>query len=313
MKENSVISEKLRVRYRDCFYSGTTAHPVYVDCLRAAPGQRPHLPIVMLHGGFHTGSAYLSAPDGRPGWAPFFARRGHDVFVADWPGHGRSPACPAFADLSTRDIAQALGVLLGDVGPAILFAHSAAGSMAWWLADQFPDKVAAVVGIAPGPPSNIQPALPDDAHAVNALRFDTAAGCPVYSEMSKPVYADLDFIRTYWANATRFPADSLALYAKSVVAESARVLNERFNIGGAGLRIDDAARVAGRPILVITGEHDPRHSRDIDGAVAAYLQADFIWLADIGIHGNGHMLMIEDNSDDVAGVIVDWMLRRGLR
>jgi pimeloyl-ACP methyl ester carboxylesterase len=169
------------------------------------------------------------------------------------------------------------------------------------------------VGIAPGPPSNIQPALPDDAGAVNALRFDTAAGCPVYSEMSKPVYADLEFIRTYWANSARFPAGNLALYARSVVAESARVLNERFNIGGAGLRIDDAERVARRPILVITGEHDPRHARDVDGAVAAYLQADFIWLADIGIRGNGHMLMIEDNSDEVAGVIVEWMHARNLR
>jgi len=33
----------------------------------------------------------------------------------------------------------------------------------------------------------------------------------------------------------------------------------------------------------------------------------FIRLADIGIHGNGHMMMMEKNSDQIAKVIVDWM------
>jgi hypothetical protein len=33
----------------------------------------------------------------------------------------------------------------------------------------------------------------------------------------------------------------------------------------------------------------------------------FIRLADIGIHGNGHMMMEEKNSDQIAGVISDWL------
>jgi hypothetical protein len=31
----------------------------------------------------------------------------------------------------------------------------------------------------------------------------------------------------------------------------------------------------------------------------------FIKLAELGIHGNGHMMMLEKNSDDVAKVITD--------
>ena len=116
---------------RDCFYSGTATHPMYVDYFRAASGSRELLPIVMLHGGFHTGSIYLTTPDGRQGWAPYFSLRGHDVYVVDWPGHGRSPASDQFSNLSIRDIAEALQVLLDDVGPAIVFAHSAAGPIAW--------------------------------------------------------------------------------------------------------------------------------------------------------------------------------------
>jgi hypothetical protein len=33
----------------------------------------------------------------------------------------------------------------------------------------------------------------------------------------------------------------------------------------------------------------------------------FIKLADLGIHGNGHMMMLEKNSDQVAQVIASWL------
>lgn len=36
-------------------------------------------------------------------------------------------------------------------------------------------------------------------------------------------------------------------------------------------------------------------------------KADFCFLADRGIVGNGHMLMLEQNSDAIADIIVDWL------
>lgn len=36
-------------------------------------------------------------------------------------------------------------------------------------------------------------------------------------------------------------------------------------------------------------------------------KADFCFLADRGIVGNGHMLMLETNSDEIAGIILDWL------
>jgi hypothetical protein len=35
----------------------------------------------------------------------------------------------------------------------------------------------------------------------------------------------------------------------------------------------------------------------------------FIKLAELGIHGNGHMMMLEKNSDDVSKVITDWLAK----
>ncbi|HKX40362.1 MAG TPA: alpha/beta fold hydrolase [Burkholderiaceae bacterium] len=295
----------------NCFFSGTESHPVHVDVLPKARIGQTKPPIIMLHGGFHTGAAWLATPDGRPGWARYFAQQGHDVYVPDWPGHGRSPSPAPLEQLSTRQVADAIAVLVAQVGPAVLLAHSAAGPVAWWIAEQFPASVLAVVGIAPGPPANLLEALPDDPAVVESLRFDSTHGCPVYSPLDAPTVADATFIREFWANSPRFPKASIATYARSIVPESSRLLNERFNIGGRGLRLLDPEVVRAKPILIVTGDHDLRHPKAVDGRLAEYLAADFVWLPDAGVAGNGHMLMIEENSDDIAGIVNAWLTTQG--
>ena len=70
-----------------------TVPAIYVDQVQPVePTGKPHL--VLLHGGSHSGTCYLHTPDGRPGWAQFFARCGYPVSVVDWPGTGRSGAVP---------------------------------------------------------------------------------------------------------------------------------------------------------------------------------------------------------------------------
>lgn len=295
---------------RQCFYSGTEAHPIYVDRLGAPqPGR---LPIVLVHGGGHTGACYLTTPDGRPGWATAFAASGREVFVPDWPGHGRSPMRPDFATLSSVEIATSLQCLLEEIGPAVLLVHSASGPMAWWIAEQSLQAVAAIVGIAPGGPANLLPVLPDDAEAVTKLKDDESLGCPVRVEEDKPLFIPPEFMRAYWANSERFPQQAFEAYRRSIVPESARLMNERFNIGGKGLHIADPANLAALPILIVTGDSDPRHPRAVDEATARYLGAEFAWLPERGIAGNGHMPMCEDNSDEIAALIVAWLEAKGL-
>src|SRR5262245_18856321 len=42
--------------------------------------------VVMVPGSGHTGATYESTPDGREGWATYFARKGHPVYVVDHAG-----------------------------------------------------------------------------------------------------------------------------------------------------------------------------------------------------------------------------------
>ena len=37
---------------------------------------------------------------------------------------------------------------------------------------------------------------------------------------------------------------------------------------------------------------------------------DFVRLPDIGIRGNSHYLMLEKNSDQIAGVVANWLRKR---
>ncbi|MGY8665282.1 alpha/beta fold hydrolase [Bradyrhizobium sp. UFLA05-109] len=290
-----------------CFYSGTEAHPIFVDHVRPPHGLPGKAPVVMVHGAAHTGTCYLATPDRRPGWAPRFADEGRHVFVPDWPGHGRSPQGEDFPTLGTEDIARSLLVLLEEIGPAVLLVHSASGPMAWWMTEHCPDLVSTIVGIAPGPPANLLRDLPDDPAAILALRDDARAGRPVYALEDRPVRLNAEFAAAYWANTQRFPSNAFNDYFASIVPESARLLNERFNIGGRGLKLFEPEKLRAHRILIITGECDPRHPREVDEATANYFGAEHVWLPDRGITGNGHMMMLEDNSDELATLILAWL------
>ena len=65
-----------------------TSNQMYVHY--RIPAEVKSLPVIMVHGSNHTGVTYETTPDGREGWATYFVRRGHPVFVVDHAGRGRS-------------------------------------------------------------------------------------------------------------------------------------------------------------------------------------------------------------------------------
>lgn len=65
---------------------------IYVQFVRL---ERPSgLPIVFLNGGTFTGAMWETTPDGRPGWQRLFLGRGHDTYLSDAVGRGRSGFSP---------------------------------------------------------------------------------------------------------------------------------------------------------------------------------------------------------------------------
>jgi hypothetical protein len=37
---------------------------------------------------------------------------------------------------------------------------------------------------------------------------------------------------------------------------------------------------------------------------------DFVRVADLGVHGNGHFFMLEKNNLQIAGIVADWLRKR---
>ena len=289
----------------------TAPVPVYFETF-APVAAKQRATVVMVHGGAHSGACYQRTADGRRGWAYLFAERGYRVVVPDWPGTGRSGYIP-LDRLDGATVVEGLGALIRSLGaPLVLLTHSMSGAYGWRLLELHGDIVDAVVGVAPAPPGNIQKPAP--VHAETELEIETeASGRRVRVDKTAPVVVTRDFVERKLVGGSRyFPRDRLADYAASLRAIPPNILLERQNVHGRQVRLSDPGKLAGKRILVITGTADLDHAREVDGAIVTWLnangaKADFCFLGDRGIVGNGHMLMLEENSDAIAGIILDWL------
>ena len=117
---------------------------------------------------------------------------------------------------------------------------------------------------------------------------------------------------TFIGGSTLFPRDQIASYTAALNPIPARLLLERRNVAGSQLRVVDFSKFRGKPVLLLIGTNDLGHARAVDEPIADWLnangaEADFIYLGDLGITGNGHMLMLERNSDALAQLVIDWI------
>jgi hypothetical protein len=66
----------------------------------------------------------------------------------------------------------------------------------------------------------------------------------------------------------------------------------------------------GMPILVLTSEasyHSPYDHCTVKYLRQAGVEPSVIRLADLGIRGNSHVMMLEKNNKEIAGVIAGWL------
>ncbi|HWB49416.1 MAG TPA: alpha/beta hydrolase [Stellaceae bacterium] len=301
---------------------------------------RRRYPLVMLHGMGQTATNWMGTPDGRPGWAERFARGGYTVYLIDQPARGRSawqpgldgemrslPASleewlftasaadprwpqavmhtqwpgsgkrgdphfdafyatqvPFLADqVETQRLLLAAGsALLDRIGAAVLLTHSQAGPFGWLLADARPSLVKAIVAVEPaGPP------FENVVIAEGKARPWGLADLPLAYDPPVAGAGDLQVERQ---DAPDGPGLVRCWQQKS----PARRLKNLADI----------------PVLLLTGEASYHAAYDHCTAqylAAAGVAADFVRLADRGLHGNGHMVMLEENSADIAALIEDWL------
>ena len=309
--------------------------------------RRHALPIVMIPGGNQSATCFTATPDGRDGWAQYFLHQGYAVYVLDQPGRGRSvhhadiqgglritsaeevsrayaaparhklypqaerhnqwpgpgvPGDPVFdafyasqlTNLVDRDIIQhdnqdAGAALLDEIGPAILLTHSQSGTFGWLIADARPGLVKAIVAVEPGCPVGfIEPkGAPDWFEYTGVARLWGLASIPLAYDPPVTDAAELNFV-------LQDAPDGPELARFWLQAEPARKL----------------PNLAGLPVAVVSAEasfHSAYDPGTVKFLCQAGVDARFIALADHGVFGNGHIMMLEKNSDEVAALIARWL------
>jgi pimeloyl-ACP methyl ester carboxylesterase len=265
-------------------------HPMYVQRWSPTKDDLSSSPrAVLIHGGVHTGVCWTARADGQPGWAQYLAEHGWTAYVVDWPGVGRSAGTSKLLETTAAHIVTALVSLVRDTGPVLLIGHSIGGALAAKVMEVASQHVTGLVSIAPAPHGNItgnRPPLPAD----RVITFDK------------------DQMRRFFCNAPRFPKDSIDQYRRSLCSMSPGVFNALSSTNGShDLVIDDFAKLASIPKLVVAGDNDQLVPYQMSSAVAESLGARHVTVGkDWGLMGYGHMIPVENDSEEILKRCLDW-------
>jgi pimeloyl-ACP methyl ester carboxylesterase len=315
---------------------------MYVEVLAPKDVRRPY-PLVLIHGAAQTATNWMGTPDGRKGWAEFFVEQGYVVYMVDqpmrgrsavhpsdgatrmftatqeefqftapeltgtwpqakkhtqWPGDGANkgrhgdPVFDAFYATQVETITsneetqlrnQAAGAaLLDKIGPAIVLTHSQSGPFGWLIADARPALVKGIVAIEPsGPP------FENTIIGTGKGRAWGVADVPLTYDPPVKDSAELAVVRDE-------KADDPDLFVCWMQKAPARQLVNLKNI----------------PAVVVAAEasyHSVYDHCTVKYLNQAGMNVEYVRLGDKGIHGNGHMVMIEKNNFDIARLLDEWM------
>src|SRR6266481_1897540 len=257
--------------------------------------------IVMVHGSGHTGATYETTPDGREGWATYFARKGFPVYVVDHSGRGRSGFNPTVIN---RARAESNAALLPDI-------QIAPRERAWYFfrigatyptpfpGSQFPieafDQYTAQ--LVPNAEATLPGAGANTVQALGAL-LDKIGPAVVMVHSQSGAYG-MDLVR----------------------ARAVKMLG-LVNVEGncAPVTADEVVKIFSKvPLLSVWGDNSrgapgPNGDERRDGCAATVNaiksvggSAKFLLLPEAGHKGNSHMLMMDKNNLEIADLIIGWL------
>ncbi|KAG4438568.1 hypothetical protein IFR05_005943 [Cadophora sp. M221] len=317
------------------------AGQMYVEKLTPVSGRTKPYPIVFIHGGAQTGTNWLNKPDGNPGWASYFLSSGYEVYLLDqtntgrsgynpssevkqssftaeyiqqrftaiehyplweqtklhtqWPGTGlmgdpifdeyfaSTVPSPSSSPVQETSMQKAGILLLDKIGPAIIIAHSQGALSGWLWADARPGLVKALIQIEPKGPPFREAIFSTEVTRPWGLTSIPLTYSPPPTNSSSPL------------SMQTIPASSTQFVDCTLQAEPARQLVNLKNV----------------PFLIETGEAS--YHATYDHCFVEFLRqagcerVEHLKLADVGIHGNGHLQFLERNSDEIARLLEKWI------
>jgi hypothetical protein len=260
--------------------------------------QRGTLPLLMWHGGGLTGVTYETTPDGREGWLNYFIKKGWAVYNSDAVERGRSGWA------MYPDVFKGEPVFLTKEDPFVRF-RIGAGPGSY-------NRDVSRMKTRPGTQFPLEGYENYTKQLVPRWTTTDDAIIAAYTELVDKVCPCIVLIHS---QAGQFGLKVAQARPDKV---KALVLVEPAGVGDPK-QVD---RLKNIPILALYGdyiEQDPRWPKMrangvqfLDGVRKSGGRYDVIDLPKVGIRGNSHMMMMDRNSDQVAGLIQDWLAKQGL-
>ena len=282
-----------------------TVNQMYVRyMIPLTEGLEKKLPVIMVHGADHTGVTYETTPDGREGWATYFARHGYPVYVVDQAGRGRSSFDPTTVN-------QAVFQKDASVLPAAGF--------------QLYPREGAWVNFLFGPSYGV--AWPDERFPLGSLDEYTSQLVPdtevTLTNGGTNTINDLALLLDKIGPAIIIVHSQSGTYGLGTVVQRSNLAKGLISVEGGCTPIttsDVTSYYKKVPFLSFWGDHsvgavgangDARRT-GCQATVAAFKNAggDATFLSlpdDLGIHGNSHMMMMDNNNLQLADILMSWI------
>ena len=321
----------------------------YVEYQVPARRTQPY-PLVIVPGAAQTATNYIGTADGREGWTQHFLRRGYAVYVVEQPGRGRSSyqadtegpqaspqlgvqqrftatekyklwpqahlhtqwpgtgmaGDPVFDQFLSSQVPfirppdlqalnrDAIAALIDKLGPVILMVHSQAGAYGLLAADARPGLVKALIEVEGAAPP---------VHDIDLV------GAPDWfrdGALTKPW--GLTAVPITYAPAAANPSElAFEQQEKADGPELAKCWLQK----SPARQLPNLQKL---PISIVVGEasfYAPYGHCLVKFLEQAGVHPPMLNLGAMGIHGNGHMMMLEKNSDQIADVIERWVQKAG--
>jgi pimeloyl-ACP methyl ester carboxylesterase len=255
-------------------------------------------PVIMVHGGGHTGKTYETTPDGREGWFTSFTRRGFSPYVVDDPNRGRACCEPTQIHLVR------LGLRPSSSLPSTNIYSKQLAWSTFRFGPAYPETY----------PNSRFPFAAIDQYAPQwVLTYRDGV------ESDKIVAGIVALLDKLGPSILMTHSQSGPLGLRAALARP-ELVKGYVSVEPAGFGIPtglSAATLAGVPILTVFGDNLQfstqgtgwlTSARATVGQVnAAGGDGTVLVLPDAGIVGNTHMMMMDNNNEQIADILEGWI------
>ena len=265
---------------------------MYVEYQVPAALKYPY-PVVLVHGGSHTGQHFRTTPDGRQGWFTSFTRRGFAVYVVDGANRGRAGWDP------TNRFAVSQGIL----PHTILESASIYSEQSVWTEFRWGPEYGVAYEGTQFPLDYVQEYL----RQIQPAYRDPAANSHLQNNLAALIDKIGPCILLGWSEGTGNVMVAATSSPQTLLKVKGIVGIEGYP-PAAGNRPPDSL-AAQIPFLGLAGDFQSPTNFEAYAALLRSLggNATSIFLPDMGIFGNGHTMAIEKNNEQIADFIETWI------